>query len=291
MSIVITGATGKLGQLVVEALLVRGVPAADITAVGRSAAKLGDLAARGVNIAIADYKNPTSLDAAFAGADKVLLVSSNDFDDRAGQHRNVIDAAKRAGVSHLVYTSGPKAATSSVLLLADHATTETIVAESGLDSTILRNGWYVENYTQQLPTYLEHGMLGSAGDGKVSLAPRSDFAEAAAIVLTTDGHVGKVYELGGESLTLNELAAVFSAATDSSIAYVDVPLEAYANVLSMAGMPEPLPLIFSDVDRGIAAGELHVQGNDLETLLGRPATPVATAVANAVAIANGAAQI
>lgn len=283
MSIVITGATGKLGQLVIDALLERGVPASDITAVGRSAEKLGDVAARGVGIAIADYKNPVSLDAAFAGATKVLLISSNDFDDRAGQHRNVIEAAKRADVEQLVYTSGPKAATSSVLLLADHATTEIIIAESGIPSTILRNGWYVENYTQQLPTYLEHGMLGSAGDGKVSLAPRSDFAEAAAIVVTTDGHVGKVYELGGESVTLSDLAALFSHATGSSISYVDVPQDAYANILSMAGMPEPLPQIFSDVDRGILAGELHVQSNDLEALLGRPATPVAVAIAKELA--------
>ena len=283
MSIAITGATGKLGRLVIESLLARGVPAADITAVGRSADKLGDLAARGVNIAIADYKSIASLEEAFSGATKVLLVSSNDFNDRAGQHRNVIDAAKSAGVSHLVYTSGPKAATSSILLLADHATTEAIIAESGMSSTILRNGWYVENYTQQLPTYLEHGMLGSAGEGKVSLAPRSDFAEAAAVVLTTDGHIGKVYELGGESHTLTDLAAIFSSATGSTISYVDVPLEAYANVLSMAGMPEPLPQIFSDVDRGIAAGELYVEGNDLESLLGRPATPVAVAVAQELA--------
>lgn len=283
MSIVVTGATGQLGHLVVEALLDRGVPASEITAVGRSTDKLADLADRGVAVMAADYTDPASLDAAFAGADSVLLVSSNDFNDRPGQHRNAIDAAKRAGVSRLVYTSGPKATTSSVLLLADHGTTENYLQESGLPSTALRNGWYVENYTAQWPTYREHGMVGSAGEGRVSLAPRSDFAEAAAVVLTTDGHEGKVYELGGEAVTLTELAAVFSDATGTKVEYTDVPVEALVGILEGAGLPAPLATVFADVDRGIAAGELFVDPADLEELLGRPATPVAEAVRSALA--------
>lgn len=283
MSIVVTGATGQLGHLVVEALLDRGVPASEITAVGRSTDKLADLADRGVTVTAADYTDPASLDAAFAGADSVLLVSSNDFNDRPGQHRNAIDAAKRAGVSRLVYTSGPKATTSSVLLLADHGTTENYLQESGLPSTALRNGWYVENYTAQWPTYREHGMVGSAGEGRVSLAPRSDFAEAAAVVLTTDGHEGKVYELGGEAVTLTELAAVFSDATGTKVEYTDVPVEALVGILEGAGLPAPLATVFADVDRGIAAGELFVDPADLEELLGRPATPVAEAVRSALA--------
>ncbi|MEI6361768.1 MAG: SDR family oxidoreductase [Actinomycetes bacterium] len=283
MSIVVTGATGQLGHLVVEALLDRGVPASEITAVGRSTDKLADLADRGVTVMAADYTDPASLDAAFAGADSVLLVSSNDFNDRPGQHRNAIDAAKRAGVSRLVYTSGPKATTSSVLLLADHGTTENYLQESGLPSTALRNGWYVENYTAQWPTYREHGMVGSAGEGRVSLAPRSDFAEAAAVVLTTDGHEGKVYELGGEAVTLTELAAVFSDATGTKVEYTDVPVEALVGILEGAGLPAPLATVFADVDRGIAAGELFVDPADLEELLGRPATPVAEAVRSALA--------
>jgi len=283
VSIVVTGATGQLGHLVVEALLDRGVPASEITAVGRSTDKLADLADRGVAVMAADYTDPASLDAAFAGADSVLLVSSNDFNDRPGQHRNAIDAAKRAGVSRLVYTSGPKATTSSVLLLADHGTTENYLQESGLPSTALRNGWYVENYTAQWPTYREHGMVGSAGEGRVSLAPRSDFAEAAAVVLTTDGHEGKVYELGGEAVTLTELAAVFSDATGTKVEYTDVPVEALVGILEGAGLPAPLATVFADVDRGIAAGELFVDPADLEELLGRPATPVAEAVRSALA--------
>lgn len=283
MSIAVTGATGHLGQLAIASLIELGVAPETITAVGRSSEKLAALGALGVNTAVADYKDPASLDAALAGADKVLLVSSNDFDDRAGQHRNVIDAAKRAGVTHLVYTSGPKATESSIMLLADHATTEGIIAESGIPSTILRNGWYVENYAGQLPTYREHGMVGAAGEGKVSLAPRSDFAHAAAVVLTGEGHEGKVYELGGEAVTLTELAGIFSSVTGADIAYTNVPTEVFAGILADAGMPAPLPQIFSDVDRGIAAGELEVDTADLAGLLGRPATPIATAIAATLA--------
>ena len=282
MTIVVTGATGQLGRLVVEKLLDRGVPAADIVAVGRSTDKIADLATRGVTVVAADYTDPASLDAAFAGADKVLLVSSSDFNDRAGQHRHAIDAAQRAGVSHLAYTSGPKATTSSILLMADHKATEEYLAESGVPSTVLRNGWYVENYTAQVDGYLAHGMVGSAGDGKVSIAPRSDFAEAAAVVLTTEGHLGKVYELGGEAVTLDELATLVSEATGTEVAYADVPQDVFAGILTDAGLPAPMPQVFADVDRGIAAGELYVDPADLAALLGRPATPAAGAVRDAV---------
>lgn len=281
--IVVTGATGHLGRGVVESLLARGVAASGITAVGRSTERIEDLAARGVRVAAADYKDPASLDAAFAGAHTVLLVSSSDFDDRAGQHRNAIDAAGRAGVSHVVYTSGPKADTSSILLLADHRATEEYLASTGMASTVLRNGWYTENYTGQLAAYREHGMVGAAGEGRVSLAPRRDYAEAAAVVLTGEGHEGRVYELGGEAVTLAQLAAVISDATGSEVCYTDVPVAAFAGILSSAGLPEPLPQIFADVDRGIALGELYVDPADLATLLGRPATPVEVAVRAAVA--------
>jgi NAD(P)H dehydrogenase (quinone) len=283
MSVVVTAASSHLGRHVVESLLERGVPAAEITATSRSTESLKDLADRGVRVVAADYHDPASLEAAFAGADKLLLVSSNDFNDRAGQHRNAITAAKAAGVKHVVYTSGPKATTSSILLLADHGTTEKALAESGLAWTALRDGWYVENYTAQVPTYLEHGMVGSAGEGRVSLALRRELAEAAAVVLTTEGHEGKAYELGGEAVTLTELAAILSEVTGSTITYTDVPVETLQGILSGAGLPDPLPLIFSDVDRGIAAGELYVDPSDLAALLGRPATGVADAAREALA--------
>jgi NAD(P)H dehydrogenase (quinone) len=283
MSVVVTGATGHLGRLAVESLLARGVPAADITATGRTVEPLADLAARGVRVAVADYHDPATLDAAFAGADKLLLVSSGSFDDRAGQHRNAIDAAVRAGVQHVVYTSGPKATTSRLLLMADHAATEEALAASGLTYTVLRDGWYVENYTGQVDTYLQHGMVGAAGDGKVSIAPRSDYAEAAAVVLTTDGHAGKVYELGGEALTLAEIAALISTETGREITYTDVPVDTLTGILVGAGFPEPVAAVFADVDRGISEGELLVDPSDLAPLLGRPATPAATAVTAALA--------
>ena len=283
MSVVVTGATGQLGRLIVESLLARGVPADEITATGRSVEKVADLAERGVRVAATSYQDAAGLDAAFAGADTLVLVSSNDFDDRAGQHRNAVDAAKRAGIGHVIYTSGPRATTSSILLLADHRATEEALAASGLPTTILRNGWYVENYTGQVPTYLEHGMVGSAGDGKVSLALRAELAEAAAVVATTDGHVGKVYELGGEAVTLTELAAIVSDVTGAPVAYTDVPVEVFQGILVGAGLPEPVAAIFADVDRGIAGGELQVDPSDLAALLGRPATTLADAVKIALA--------
>jgi NAD(P)H dehydrogenase (quinone) len=283
MSVVVTGATGQLGRLIVESLLERGVPAADITATGRSVEKIADLGERGVNVVAATYQDTASLDAAFAGADTLVLVSSNDFDDRAGQHRNAVQAAARAGVGRIIYTSGPKASTSSMQLMADHRSTEEALAEAGVPFTVLRNGWYVENYSAQLPTYLEHGMVGAAGDGRVSLALRRDLAEAAAVVATSDGHEGKVYELGGEAVTLPELAAILSAETGSTITYTDVPVETLTEILVGAGLPEPVAGIFSDVDRALSQGELLVDPTDLTTLLGRPATPVAEAVTIAVA--------
>jgi NAD(P)H dehydrogenase (quinone) len=283
MTIAVTGSTGHLGRLIVLSLLDRGVAPGDIVAIGRSAERLADLGETGVAVAVADYTDPASLDAALAGVDTLVLVSSNDFNDRVGQHRSAIDAAGRAGVGHVIYTSGPKADRSTVLLLADHGATEQYLAASGLPATVLRNGWYVENYTGQIATYLQHGMVGAAGDGRVSLAPRSDFAAAAAVVATGDGHAGRTYELAGPAVTLPELAAILSDATGTPIAYTDVPMDAYEQILAGAGMPAPLAHIFADVDRGIAQGELESSPADLESLLGRPATPVPDAVRVALA--------
>ena len=284
MSVVVTGATGHLGRLAVESLLARGVPAADITATGRSTEGLADLAARGVRVAVADFQDPATLDAAFAGAEKLLLVSSGSFDDRAGQHRNAIDAAVRAGVRARRLHLGPEG---DDLAPAPHgrprapprrrsprpASPTPCCATAGTSRTT----------PARSTTYLEHGMVGAAGDGKVSIAPRSDYAEAAAVVLTTDGHEGKVYELGGEALTLAEIAALISTETGREIAYTDVPVETLTGILVGAGFPEPVAAVFADVDRGISEGELLVDPTDLATLLGRPATPAAIAVKAALA--------
>ena len=281
MSIVITGATGHLGRLVVENLLARGVAAGEITATGRQTDRLADLADAGVRVARADFADPASLDAAFAGATKLLLVSGLEA-DRVNQHRNAIAAAERAGVKHLVYTSAPYATTTAMLLAADHRATEELLAASPLPVTVLRNGWYVENYARQLPVFLEHGITGAAADGKVSIAPRREYAEAAAAVLTGTGHEGKTYELGGEAVTLTDVAAAFSAATGSEILYTNVSVETFQSILVGTGMPKPVAAVFADVDRAIADGELNTGTADLEGLLGRPATPLTTAVQQAV---------
>ena len=282
MSIVVTGATGQLGRHVVEALLHRGVPAERIVATGRRTETLDDLAARGVTVRRADFEDPQSLRNAFAGADKLLLVSSSEVGQRARQHGNAIDAAKEVGVPFIAYTSLPKADTSTLSLAAEHRATEELLAASGIPHVVLRNGWYIENYTSQLPVYLEHGIAGAAGAGRVSAATRADFAEAAAAVLTEDGHAGRTYELGGEAFTMGELAQVVSDAAGQQVSYTDMPVKAYTQVLVGVGLPEPVAAVYADGDRGIADGELFVDTADLEKLLGRPATPLSDAVATAV---------
>jgi NAD(P)H dehydrogenase (quinone) len=283
MSIVVTGATGQLGHLVVEDLLASGVAAADIVATGRDLAKVQDLAERGVTVRALDFSDPASLDGAFSAGDRVLLVSTNEMGQRAAQHQAVIDAAAAAGVAQLVYTSAPKATTTPMRLAAEHKATEEAIAASGVPATILRNGWYIENYSGQLATFIEHGaILGSAGDGRFSIAARADYAEAAAAVLAAPvaDHVGKVYELGGdESLTLADIAAAFTASTGHTIVYADVPAAEHLAALVGAGLPEPVAEIFVDVDQSAARGALEVAGHDLSTLIGHPTTTLAEALA------------
>ncbi|HEX2774411.1 MAG TPA: SDR family oxidoreductase [Micromonosporaceae bacterium] len=278
MSIVVTGATGHLGRLIVESLLRRGVPANEILALGRDVAKAADLAERGVIVKPADYNNVDSLRAAFAGASKLMFVSGSEAGQRLPQHRNVLAAAKDAGVGLVVYTSIANADTSSLALAAEHKATEQEIGASGLPYVFLRNSWYMENYTGQLPTYLEYGILGAAGDGKVSAATRADFAEAAAAVLTADGHTNQTYELGGAPFTMAEVAAEVSRQSGKQITYTDLPVEKYTEVLIGAGLPEPFAAMLADGDRGLAKGELYVEGNDLEKLIGRPPTSLADAV-------------
>ncbi len=287
MSIVVTGATGHLGRLAVEALLARGVPAEQIVATGRRIEALADLQHRGVTVRRADYTDPTSLRAAFIGAEKLLLVSSSEVGQRLSQHRNVIAAAKDAGVRLIAYTSFPHADTSTMPLATEHRATEQALAESGVPHVVLRNGWYTENYTDQLSTYLQHGIVGSASTGRVSAAPRADFAAAAAAVLTEEGHEGAVYELGGEAFTMTELAAAVSTATGQDVTYTDVPVEQYTQILVAAGLPAPVAAVYADSDRGVATGEHYIEGNDLEKLIGRAPTPMADAVTRAVAGLKG----
>lgn len=280
MSLVITGATGSLGRLVVESLLARGVPAGQIVAAGRNVAKIADLAERGVTARPIEFTDPESVRAAFAGAEKVLLVSGSEIGQRLPQHRTVIDIAAELGVGLVVYTSILKADTTPMLLAAEHRATEQLLQDSGVPHTLLRNGWYLENYTAQLATYVEHGaVIGSAGQGRVSAATRADFAEAAAAVLLADGQAGHVYELGGDdAFTLDELAAEISAATGTEVAYRDLPLAAYIEALVGAGLPPAAATVIADSDLGVARGDLFVASGDLSRLIGRPTTSLSDAV-------------
>ncbi|MFC3576865.1 SDR family oxidoreductase [Streptomyces yaanensis] len=282
MSIVVTGATGHLGRHVVEQLLEK-VPADRITAVVRTPEKAADFADRGVRIAVADYNAPETFDGLFSAGDKVLLISGNEFDKgRVQQHKVVIDAAKAAGVALLAYTSAPGSLKAA--LVDDHRATEEALVSSGLPYALLRNGWYHENYTENLAPVLEHGaVVQAAGEGRVSSASRADYAAAAVAVLTGEGHENKTYELGGdEAWGFAEYAAEISKQSGKEIVYNSVPLEAYIGILTGAGLPEPLAAVFGGVDASIEKGELVVAGGDLSRLAGRPTTPISEAIAAAL---------
>jgi NAD(P)H dehydrogenase (quinone) len=282
MGIVVTGATGKLGRHVVEQLLEK-VPAEQITAVVRDKARAADLAERGVQLAVADYNAPETFAEVFTAGDKVLLISGNEFDKgRPAQHKGVIDAAKAAGVALLAYTSAPGSLTAA--LADDHRATEEILLASGVPYTLLRNGWYFENYTEHLAPVLEHGaVVQAAGDGRISAASRADYAAAAVAVLTGEGHENTTYELGGDTaFSFAQYAAELSRQTGREIVYSPVSVEAFTGILTGAGLPEPLAAVFAGVDASIEKGELVVSTGDLSRLTGRPTTALAEAVAAAL---------
>jgi NAD(P)H dehydrogenase (quinone) len=284
MSIVVTGATGQLGGLVVGFLLERGVPAGEIVAAGRNRERLAELEALGVSSKVIDFDDPASLRAAFEGADRVLLVSGNEVGDRVRLHGNAIDAAKAAGVNLLVYTSFPKASDTSVLLAGEHSGTEALLAASGVPFTSLRNSLYMENYAGRSLGHIEQGsILGSAGSGRITSAPRAELAEAAAVVLTTDGHENKISELGGDdAFTMDEFAAELARQSGRPVEYKDLPVDEYVQVLVGAGVPEGFAHILADSDRGASVGDLHTGTGDLARLLGRPVTTMPEAVAAAL---------
>ncbi len=283
--IVVTGATGQLGRLAVEALLARGVAPSQITATGRDTTKLADFAARGVVVKKADFENAASLDAAFAGADRLLIVSTNEIGKRAAQHRNAIDAAKRAGVKLVAYTSIANADHSDVIFGPEHRDTEQYLVASGLPYVLLRNSWYFENYTSQIAGAVAHGVvLGAAGEGRVSAATRADYAAAAAAVLTTEGHAGKTYELGGDTaITLAEYAAEIARQAGKPVVYQNLSEAEYTKALVGFGVPEGYAAIYAACDAAVARGELLVQGDALSKLTGRPSATLAEAVSAALA--------
>ncbi len=277
--IVITGATGQLGRLVIASLL-KKIPAASLVAAVRNVEKAKDIAALGVQVRQADYNQPASWNAALQGADKVLLISSSEIGQRTQQHRAVIDAAKRAGVKLLAYTSVLHADTSVLGLASEHRQTEAAIRASGLPFVLLRNGWYTENYAMGIPTALSLGAVyGCAGDGRIASSARADYAEAAAVVLTSDNPAGKVYELAGDtSYTLSEFAAEISRQSGKAINYVNLPEAEYKKALLGTGLPEFLAELLANSDTGASKGALFDDGKQLSKLIGRPTSALETAV-------------
>jgi NAD(P)H dehydrogenase (quinone) len=276
MSIVVTGATGQLGHLIVEHLIGRGVAPAEITAVGRNTARLADLAATGVATAVIDYTDPASLAAAFTGADVLMLVSGSEVGQRVAQHTNAITAAVAAGVGRIVYTSAPKATTSALILAPEHKATEEALQASGIPFTILRNGWYTENYAAAVQQAREMGVyLTSAGDGRVASASRTDYAEAAAVVLTTPGHDNAVYELAGDvAWSGDDMAAALTEVVGRPVVFSSVTPDEHTAILTGAGLDGGTVGFVVALDGNTRDGLLAGGSTDLATLIGHPTTPL-----------------
>lgn len=282
--IVVTGATGQLGRLVIQGLLQK-VPPSSIVAAARHPPKAADLAALGVQVRQADYDQPATLAPAFAGAEKLLLISSSEVGRRAPQHAAVIAAAVQAGVQLVAYTSVLHADTSPLGLAAEHRETERLLHASGLPFVLLRNGWYTENYLGALAAALQHGaMFGSAGEGRIASAARLDYAAAAVAVLTSaEPQAGRIYELAGDSAyTRAELAGEISAQAGKSVVYRNLSAAEYKAALIGAGLPEPVAALIADSDVGAAQGGLLDESRQLSRLIGRPTTPLSQSVRRAL---------
>ena len=279
MTIAITGATGQLGRLAIAALKTRA-PGAEVIALARNAA--ADL---GVPVRAFDYTKPETLAPALAGVETLVLISSSDFNDRAGQHKAVIEAAKAAGVGRIVYTSLLKGDASPMILAQDHIATEAYLAASGLAHTVLRNGWYTENHTGSLGGAIAAGaMIGASGEGRIASAARADYAEAIAVTALDATHAGKVYELAGDAApTMTEFAAEVGRQIGKPLPYNDLPPATYAGILQSFGLPEGFATILADSDVQASKGALFDDSRTLSALIGRPTTPIAATIAAALA--------
>lgn len=286
LKIAITGATGQLGNLVIDALLKRGADPSQIIAIGRSDQKLAPMAAKGVETRVADYNVEASLIPALEGVDKLLLISGSEVGQRIIQHENVIKAAKAVDVSLIAYTSIANALTGGMKLAAEHVGTEELLAGSGINYVLLRNGWYTENYTDQIMGYLNSGViLGTAGEGKISAAARADFAEAAAVVLLCEeSQAGKIYELGADKpFTLSQLAAAVGAAANQQVEYRDIDPTTLVDIYKQSGVPAVFADMLVDTDVQIRNGALEVTSGDLASLIGRAPTSLGKVIKNALA--------
>lgn len=277
--IAITGATGLLGQHVIENLL-QTVPANQIVAFARDVKKGSSLSQKGVLVRQADYNDKASLITALQGVDKLLLISSSEVGKRTIQHRNVIEAAKSADVQFITYTSILHADRSPLSLHVEHVETEKMLADSGISYTLLRNGWYTENYLASVPAALEHGVfLGAAGDGKIASATRADYALAAARVISEEGHIGKVYELAGdEAWTLEQLAKELTKQSGKQVIYNNLSQADFVAALKTAGLPDKLSNMLADSDIGASKGGLFDDSHTLSKLIGRRTTTLAESI-------------
>jgi len=275
----ITGATGHLGRLAVQKLLDRGIPASDIVAVVRTPEKAAELTEKGVTVREGDYSRPDTLTTALERVDVLLLVSSSEVGQRLPQHRAVVDAATAAGVGRIAYTSIIRADTSDLSLAPEHKATEEYITASGIAYTFLRNGSYFENFLSNLDRYLATGeIVGAAGDGLTAGASRADFAEAAAVVLTTPGHESAVYELGGAPFTQSDLAAAITEATSTPVVYRNVTVAELIDIYQQSGIDAGTAAFFAGFDEGTAAGGWNTDSDALARLLGREPTPLIDAI-------------
>ncbi|URW78704.1 SDR family oxidoreductase [Xiashengella succiniciproducens] len=280
MKIGITGATGQLGRLVVD-YAKKSTSPSNIVALVRDPEKAKDL---GVEVRAFDYNKPEALEAQLKGIDRLLLISGSEIGKRVQQHENVIKAAKATGIKLLAYTSLLHTDSSPIFLASEHLPTEKILRASGITYAILRNGWYTENYTQSISQNITAGaVFGCAGQGKISAAARKDYAEAAAVVLTGEGHEFKIYELAGdESFTLSDLAAEISKQTGKKIVYNNLSEAELVEVLKNAGLPEQMAGAFASIDTHIANGALYDNSHQLSQLIGRKTTPLSAVVKEAI---------
>lgn len=284
MTIAVTGATGQLGRLVLDELLTNHEPAA-LVAVVRDAGKAGELRARGVQVRVADYSDPASLEVALTGVDKLLLISGSEVGSRVAQHANVINAAKAAGVNFIAYTSVLAADTTDLILAPEHKATEELIRASGLEYTFLRNGWYTENYVQTVATARQTGaVVAAAGDGRVASAARADYAAAAAEVLSSAGHEGRVYELSGDyAWDFKELATALTEIAGREVVYQPVTAAELVEILTSAGLDQSTAGFLAALDADTRAGLLAAVTGDLSGLIGRPTTPLLQALRTAAA--------
>lgn len=280
----VTGAAGHLGRLAVEALIDRGVPARSIVGIVRTPSKAADLAERGVQLRTAAYEDPAALRAALEGVDALLFVSGSEVGARLAQHTNIVDAAVAAGVGRIAYTSLLRADATPMRLAEEHIATERLLEATGIPVTMLRNSWYWDNFLASVPAALEYSaLMGAAGDGLIAGASRRDYAEAAAAVLTSEGHAGRVYELGGdEHLGYADLARIIGEAAGREVGYKPISEAEYAGILTSAGVPATAAAILADADASAARGTLDTDSTALRELTGHPSTPAAEVLGAAV---------